>query len=200
MNLNLNKAKSGFTLVEMLVAVAVFMVVVTSAVTAIYSMIDANKKSRSIKDVVSNVNFSLESISRDMRMGKDYQCADENGNFISCNSSSGNIAISFISNKDINMDGESDDKIWYRFVDRPSSGEGNIQRGYIKSGTIVWESLTAPIETVKINDMLFFVSGNSLDDLLQPKVFIAIQGESGNNQKTRTEFSLQTTISQRSRE
>lgn len=194
LNRDIQKKKNGFTLVEMLVSIAVFMVVVTTAVGALYSIIDANRKAQAIKNVINNVSFALESISRDMRMGKEYFCADpDTGIEVSCEST-GNAGVKYTSDilgKDV----------WYSFkTENLGTGGGNIQRGYknLPTDPVVWESLTAPESTVKIKNMVFYIinkDGNGND--AQPRVIITVEGESGTKESIKTNFSLQTTISQR---
>jgi prepilin-type N-terminal cleavage/methylation domain-containing protein len=191
-NLNTPKNKiKGFTLVEMLVAIAVFMIVVTVAVGALYSIMDANKKAQSIKNVINNVSFAIESISKDMRVGKNYVCHSRENFSVIPDCSGGAPVVSYMSNRDLNNDG-TDDEIWYRFTtENLGDGEGNIQRGYKKptNSNITWESLTAPESTVKITNMVFYVSGR--------KATITIEGESGAKASIKTDFSLQTTVTQR---
>ena len=69
------KINTGFTLVEMMVAIAVFSTVMVVAMSALLIVIDANTKARSLKAAVNNVSFALDSISRDMRMGTEYSCS-----------------------------------------------------------------------------------------------------------------------------
>ena len=64
---------SGFTLVELMVAVAIFTIVATTAGSALMGIISANKKARSIQSAMNDVNLALESVSKDMRMGTDYE-------------------------------------------------------------------------------------------------------------------------------
>ena len=83
-----NKNRSlleGFTLVEMLVAIAVFMSVMVVAIGALMSIINANKKNQAIKSVVDNVTFALDSISRDMRSGINYKCSPDGSSYTSDN-------------------------------------------------------------------------------------------------------------------
>jgi prepilin-type N-terminal cleavage/methylation domain-containing protein len=182
-----NQRQKGFTLVELLVAVAVFMIVVTAAVGALYSIIDANRKAQSMKSVINNVSFALESISKDMRMGKDYNCNNELSPLedVEC-TSDGSTVISYFSD-------QKNKKIWYRF--NKDNSDGNIQRGY-EGTSFVWENLTAPENTVKINNMKFYIIGNK-DSLSQSRVLITVEGESGTKESSKTNFSLQTTVSQR---
>lgn len=64
--------QKGFTLVEMLVAVAIFSVVMIIAVGSLVSIIDANRKARTQKTVLNNLNATLETMSRNIREGNNY--------------------------------------------------------------------------------------------------------------------------------
>src|ERR1039458_2601710 len=55
---------SGFTLVEMMVSIAIFMVVAVVAVAALLKIVDANRKSQTLQDAVNNINFAMDSITR----------------------------------------------------------------------------------------------------------------------------------------
>ena len=70
------KRSGGFTLVEMMVAIAVFSMVMVTATSALLNVIDANNKAISIKTAINNITFALEGISKDMRVGSDYSCYD----------------------------------------------------------------------------------------------------------------------------
>jgi prepilin-type N-terminal cleavage/methylation domain-containing protein len=75
LHLNFYKAKKGgFTLIELLVSVAIFMVVVTIAMGAYVSLISLDRKARATGDLVSNLSFVTNSMSRSMRTGFDYRC------------------------------------------------------------------------------------------------------------------------------
>ena len=76
-----NSRKSGFSLVEMLVAIGIFMSIMTLAISSLISIIDANKKVQSTKSTVDSVTFAMEYISRTMRMGTDYRCSTDGSNF-----------------------------------------------------------------------------------------------------------------------
>lgn len=62
----------GFTLVELLVATALFSVVVTTAVGSMLTTIDAYRRARASQTAVDNLNFALESMSRAIRQGSSY--------------------------------------------------------------------------------------------------------------------------------
>ena len=69
----------GFTLIEMLVSLALFMVVAVIAVTALLKIVDANRKSQTLQDTVNNINFAMDSITRELRVGSAYTCGSLSG-------------------------------------------------------------------------------------------------------------------------
>ena len=64
----------GFTLVEALVSLGIFSVVVVAASGVILSIINSNKKNQAVSSVVNNLNYSIESMVRDIKTGYRYQC------------------------------------------------------------------------------------------------------------------------------
>jgi prepilin-type N-terminal cleavage/methylation domain-containing protein len=70
--------KKGFTLIEIIVSLAIFSIVSVIAVGALLKIIDANKKSQSLKTAINNVSFVLESMSRELRVGTNYYCTKTN--------------------------------------------------------------------------------------------------------------------------
>ncbi len=64
--------QKGFTLVEMLVAIAIFMIVVTTTLGAFLKMVDINKKVQSVRNAMDNANLAMETMMRNIRLGYDY--------------------------------------------------------------------------------------------------------------------------------
>ena len=197
-----NKQKSsGFTLVEMLVAIAVFMSVMVVAVTALISIVNANRKSQAIKSVVDNVTFAIDSISRDMRSGTDYRCGDlSNDGFLT--------TVKDCSGGDNGVQYKEPDGSYtqYRFVstDDLPLGKANIQKRSCPSisSCLDWQDMTAPISNVNITNMKFYVLGSNASGSVrgsrtQPRVIITLEGVAGDDAKgTKTTFQIQTTVSQ----
>lgn len=73
--MNKKSTIGGFTLVEIIVSLAIFTVVSVVAVGALLKIVSANKKAQSIQNAITNLNFALESISREMRSGSKYYCS-----------------------------------------------------------------------------------------------------------------------------
>jgi prepilin-type N-terminal cleavage/methylation domain-containing protein len=67
-------SQKGFTLIEMVVAIMIFVMVAMVALGALIKIVDANRKSISMKNSITNLNFALESMTRELRVGSDYNC------------------------------------------------------------------------------------------------------------------------------
>ena len=66
--------KKGFTLIELMTAMAIFTVIMAISMGSITGIFDANRKSRSLKTAITNLNLAVESMSKEMRFGKNYHC------------------------------------------------------------------------------------------------------------------------------
>lgn len=170
----------GFTLIEIMTAVSVFAVVMVISMGAILGVFDANRKSDSLKTVMDNLNFAVDSMSREMRFGKNYHCGT--GTLTTPqNCSSGGTLVSFLSS-----DGQ---QIAYRL------NGTQIEKSVDGGSTYI--AVTAP--EINIESLSFYVLGASPApaNTLQPRVLIKIKGSAGSKAKTKSDFSLQTLVSQR---
>ncbi|MBU3968646.1 prepilin-type N-terminal cleavage/methylation domain-containing protein [Patescibacteria group bacterium] len=183
---NYNK---GFTLVEMMVAVALFSVVMVIGVGSLLSMISANKKSQSLQLVMSNLGFAIEDITRTMRVGTNYHCGS--GDIREpkdCNGGSNYVAF-----EPTGGDPDStNDQVVYRLngTQIEKSTSGGVNNSFI--------AITAP--EITIESLSFYVQGSETigeGDNKQPKVLIVLSGHAGENEKTKSNFNIQTMVSQR---
>jgi len=168
---------SGFTLIELITAISIFTIIMTISLGSILGIFDANRKSRSIKAVMSNLNLAVETMSKEMRYGKNYHCGSGTVT-VPQNCSSGDTLLSFLSS--------DNEQITYRL-----NGTA-IEK---QSGSEEYIPVTAP-EAV-IDDLTFYTLGAGTSDTLQPKIIMKIKGHSGSGDD-RSDFTLQTTVSQRS--
>ena len=181
------KGTLGFTLVEVLVSVGIFSIVMLVATGSVFTIVAANKKTHTLKSVMTNLNFALESMAREIRVGTGYQCGLSGGD---C--TLGDTSFRFTSNRDFDGDGLNDTLEYSFAVDANSKGR-LYQRRY---GT---DPSPVPITASEINitSMKFYVIGSSASDGKQPKLLITITGSVGEGDSKST-FKIQTTVSQRS--
>lgn len=185
----LRTSQKGFSLVEIMVAVALFSVVMTISIGSLLSLVEANRKAQALNSVINNLNFALENMSRNIRVGNTYHC--DISTFVppnldtTQNCSNGGVLFAFEGNQgDIT---DSTDQVVYRFVN------SRIEKS-IDGGT-TFIPITAP--EVTINEMKFYTVGTTRGDTSQPRVVMTIQGTAGVSSRAQTSFNLQTTISQR---
>lgn len=173
------KSKSGFTLIEMMVALTVFMVVMTITLAAFLNVVDIQRKTEAFRKVNDNLNFSMEMMMREIREGKGYNSGGESFNFTSRAEST---EVTYSLNKENDKD---------QFIKRcvGACNEGG-------------QRITS--DDVKITSLFFTVTGeepgpnNNGTDTNQPRVTISISGESGGaKKKIKTTLDLQATVSQR---
>jgi prepilin-type N-terminal cleavage/methylation domain-containing protein len=170
--------QKGFTLVELMTALTIFMIIMVMSMGSILGVFDANRKSQSESIVMNNLNLAVESMARDMRFAHGYHCGS--GNFSQpqvC--PSGDSIIAFTNSNGDHMVYKLDGSTLER-----SSDNGNN-----------FTAVTAP--EIVIENLTFRVFGAAPGDILQPKTLISIKGYSDTKASSKTEFSLQTLVSQR---
>ena len=173
--------KEGFSLIEMLVSIAIFSVVIVISVSALLSLMDANRKAQSLKSVMNNLNFALETMARNIATGLAYYCDDDIDPLPSGTRDCQNGAIGLA------LTNDQSDRIGYRL-------NGSVlERQVTLSGN--WIPLTS--SEVLIEDMRFYVTGTTASDSVQPSVTISIRGKVNESFDTGSVFNLETTVTQR---
>ncbi len=201
-----NKYKKGFTLIEMIVSLGIFMVVALIAVGALLKVMDANKKSISLKTSINNLNFVLESMSREMRVGSHYKISGtktENVSYDSTPNSNistiadSNWTLSFISSEPSNNCTDSSGKkinLIYAYsydkdLKKLMKAQENPQTCGEVSSTDYYDLTSKNIEISK--------SEITVDNSKQPFISFFIEGSSGIRDKDKTGFAIQSMVSQR---
>lgn len=64
-----HKRQKGFTLIELLVSLALFSIFIVAVMGAIFTIVDANRKARSLMTVMNNLSFSIDGITRSFKTG-----------------------------------------------------------------------------------------------------------------------------------
>ncbi|OHB19735.1 MAG: hypothetical protein A2854_03730 [Parcubacteria group bacterium RIFCSPHIGHO2_01_FULL_56_18] len=182
------QGERGFSLVEMIVAVALFAIIMLVAVGALLSLVDANRKARTLESVMNNLNISLDSMVRAMRMGSTYNCGGTLiPSSVGADCPTGDDLFSFAPYGSDSS--QQNERYVYFFQD------GRLYRS--KNGGTDSIPITAP--EIEIEDVKFYTIGTEPGDIVQPKVVVVIKGTAGTEKlKTRTTFYIQATAVQRS--
>jgi prepilin-type N-terminal cleavage/methylation domain-containing protein len=189
--------KRGFTLVEMLVSLALFTIVATIAVGTLLVLIGGNTRVVDEQAGMTALTFALDSMTREIRTGSLYHC--NIASVVKAESPSvppsvrdcvtGSTGLSFreaggsITNSAVG-------RIAYFFEN------GRLYRKVLVSGGGPAEPITP--EEIRLEEVNFFVTGTQ--DLLgannreQPTVTIVLRAQSSSSPQT---FTLQTTVTQR---
>lgn len=179
-----NTQKGGFSLIEILVSLALFTIVVTIAVGALLTLVAVNRKEQSIKTSVNNLNAVMESMTREIRMGSDYYCDDTppvSGDVKDCPAGGG--MFGFTTSKD--------DFFEYKLE------SGKILRrvnGSLPSDPFIPMTSSG----ISVDTLRFYVTGTTrgLADP-QPITTIVMSGEVGVQEGTKSDFNVQATVTQR---
>jgi prepilin-type N-terminal cleavage/methylation domain-containing protein len=192
----LQHTKRGFTLIEMMVSVAIFSVVMAVATIALLAMVDASKKAHALQSVMFNLNVAIDGMVRGIRMGTSYELQDlyEAGRgktFVYC--PFGRPACK-------SAGADANYKVTYKWID--SLVDPNYQRivktylpvGYTSSPPTI--PITA--SEVKITALSFYLTGAGTTDYIQPRMMVIIRGTAGTEKvKTTTNFDIQASATQR---
>lgn len=72
----LKKISGGYTIIETMISVSLFVIVVMSGMNALLNANVLYQKAQNVRSILDNLNFIMEDISRNLRTGYDYQCFD----------------------------------------------------------------------------------------------------------------------------
>ncbi len=74
MTISFLKNQKGFTLIEVMIAVGLFVVIMVFGIGSVLSTNNAHKKSQSQRAINDNLSFVIEDMSRNIRLGSNYRC------------------------------------------------------------------------------------------------------------------------------
>lgn len=196
-NIRMRSASRGFTLVEMIVAVALFSVVMLVCVGALLSLVTANRKAQALQSVMNNLNVAVDGMVRAIRVGTVYHCGS--GSYtVPADCQNGSTVFAFEPYHETSQGPVPPWIYWY------ATDENGIGRLYKSEDGTAASGVPITSPDVSINSATFYVIGScpifgsSCTDNLQPKVLIVIKGTAGaSNIKTTSTFHIQATAVQR---
>ncbi len=178
----LDSSQRGFTLLEMVVSIALFSFVMLAMTSVLLSVVDADHKAQGLKSSMNNLSLALESMARNLRTGTSYTLGAPSGNG-NCPSPGSNL-LSFSDHTQAFTTYKLDD-------------EGSIS--VTKSPSGLRNAITAP--EIIVDRLCFYAVGADTMDLLQPRILLTVGGfvnnVSGKKDRTKSRFDIQTMVSQR---
>ena len=202
---------AGFTLIEMLVSVALFSVVMVVALGALLSMSVATRKAEAINSAVNNLGAAIDSMSRAVRTGFNYHCGSSNMSTWPALSAPQNCTFTGVPPPAgpqpffayTAFDGTSEityclsnpnDNTSCNTSTTCTGGTCSILR-QVNGGTLT--TMTAP--EVNITSLAFYAEGTLVGsaDNMQPKVTMVVSGIVSVTATQSSKFNIQTTVTQR---
>lgn len=188
--------QSGFTLVEMMVAVGLFTVVMVLGIGATLTVNNVYRQNRAMRSAIDNLSFIMEDIARNARLGFNYRCI---------NNPSDDLALTVIETP---QNGDNCIGVAFEPFYDVQIGQGNNQlvflldeddKSIFRSGEsaqdlneyLVMNSIDVEID---VSRSRFIVSGTG--NVGQPMMTIILNGTAYSGSRSTT-FGLQTTVSQR---
>jgi len=173
--MNIRTRIKGFTLIEIMVSIGIFSLVMLVVMAAYITIIKLDKEARSTNELVSNLNFVVESISRNVRTGTTYSCAGAGNGTCS--------QLSFLDSQSQTV----------TYLLKNDGTIGQCTTGVCTSSTAI--SLTDP--RITISALTFYVRGVGTGDYVEPQVLINIRGTLRAQQGRIVDFTIQTGATQR---
>ena len=210
---------AGFTLIEMIVSLALFSVVITISVGALLVLIASNRQLQDEQAVLTNLSFALDSMTREIRTGSAYACGSSSGQLgafeggtnldstigitttLDCEDGRTDDVhgITFVEGGD-SITGSTNQRIVY-FHDVNPDGDISTEDGalYRRVGAGAAQKITS--SGVAIVDADIFVTGsrpwnNIGGNISQPTVTIYIEAQVAGAVNPKT-YPIQTTVVQR---
>jgi prepilin-type N-terminal cleavage/methylation domain-containing protein len=188
-NKNKNKNKDGYTLIETMIAISLFLVIVIAGMGALLNANLLHNKSKDMRSIMDNLSFVMDDMSRNLRTGYNYYCI-----------SGGSAETLLGANTLTPLSGQN----CWGIAFEPSGPSSAPQWAYeiISTNTIIkstdggatWVQLTPSEVAINTASSYFSIVGaEPPPDIQQPFVTIHLVGTI----LTTTSFSLQTSVSQR---
>jgi prepilin-type N-terminal cleavage/methylation domain-containing protein len=187
-NCKINKYNKGFTLVELMVSMAIFMMIMLAAMGSLFVSLNAIRNIRAEQTAIDSVNYAIESMSRSIRLGTKYHSCD-----IGCPSDDDPLAA---------RDSYGDNSI-ISFVPQNYDEIGSKRITYQKNGKTLERCIgndcaSIVSDEVTITKLRFDVKGaEDKDPNYHPRVYILVGGEVTIKGSETTTFAIQTIAAQR---
>jgi hypothetical protein len=160
----------------MLVSVALFSIVIAGVSTAYLNLINLDRQTHALNDIVDNLNFATDSISRSIRTGTIYQCGSAQDSYGNCATTPGS-SMSFVN-------------------DQGQSVSYNLSGSQINE--CISSTCTAFTDPrITINTLGFYVRGVGVGDNQQPQVIIVIHGSIPVSSTINQAFTIETAATER---
>jgi type II secretory pathway pseudopilin PulG len=177
------RSSKGFTLVETLVSLGIFVTVMTVSVSSLVIVNNAALRAQQMRVLLDNINFAIDSMVRTIRTAEAVACgAVPQGE--DCPMGSGFKGEMLYVESTL---GQNEDIVYRQ--------SGGVIEKKIGDGSTNWLSMTS--SDIEITKLDFYVTGTALNDTDQPIVRIFIAGIAKTKGGQSAPFSFQTAVTPR---
>ncbi len=196
---SITQTNTGYTIIETMIAVSLFLIITMTGMGALLNANLLHEKSQSTREVMDNLSFIMEDMSRNLRTGYNYHCVTDgnfNSNVIvtpqSCPTGGGIAFETSVGNPNV-----SSDQWVYKIESTNGGSTFNLSKS-IDGGTS-WVQLNPDEVTIDSVSGFTVVGAEppSSGDNRQPFVTIKLSGKI-TIKNVVTPFLLQTSVSERS--
>lgn len=210
-----NKKKSGFTLVEVMVATSLFIIVVLMSIQSLITVSRSNQLTQRVREQMDTISFVMEDMVRNVRLGTRFQCFDGSQNADisvphSCpivNPANGSqMSFKFAFEGFSGDSTDPNDQVVYWFNPDPVTGDYYLYKSKEGDGAITdakFKKMTSALIQIDASKSGFSVfNAEQSDDTVAPdtvqtRILLRITGNV-QYQKHIVPFNVQTTVSPRS--
>jgi prepilin-type N-terminal cleavage/methylation domain-containing protein len=180
--------KRGFTLVEIIVALAIFGVVSIMALSSLFNISGGFKKAQVSRQALDNVDLVLDDIIREARLAKNFHCDATTGSLEQprdCLAGADSLALTRLDTNDV---------VVYRALTL-GNGKKNITKHIVSKGVPSPQQILT-VDGIDIPLLKFYVRGSGEKDGEHARVLVTMRAnfQEGNASTT---MNFQTTIAQR---
>lgn len=153
----------GFSLVELIVSVAIFSIIMLAVMSAYFNLIALDRQARAVNVVVDNLSFAVEAMTRGIRTGTEFQCVATGGN----STTGGCTCFTY-------MDTNLGKQVTYHL----NGTKHTIERYVNNSGNFSCADGSPAIvdPMVTVTNLAFYVRGYGSADDVQPQVLFSLRG------------------------
>jgi prepilin-type N-terminal cleavage/methylation domain-containing protein len=156
----LHTQRSGYTLIEIMIAVGLFALIMMLAAGAYLMMIGISRQAQGITSGIDNLAFALETMTRTIRTSTEYSCSDL-PDATSCPDGGDTFSVR----------APSGDRVSYTLA----TNEGD--NGFITQATGIANSTYLTDSSVNVTSLQFYSTGLDSGDGAQARVTIVISGQ-----------------------
>ena len=181
--------KSGFTLVEVLVAIAIFSVVISIAMGGFVMILRGQRQAASLVSAGNNVSFAMEQMAREIRTGYNFCRPGSNCDTTQLGCPPG---CTFVTKNELDFLNANGSPVIYCL-------NGTIIERSVTANALCGDASFQPITSsnILVQRLSFTFFGNLSNDLWPPRIVISIGVSSKEAQLAGDSINLQTTVSAR---